>query len=151
MMQTLLTQTPSAPANGLDKAPLSGSVESKSIDGGTGSDSKGDFATLIAKARNSEQGAAEATQGGNHVRSAKSLATESASPKEETSKEQDPDADNKVEEVPATDFLLRLQDSLKLDTSLVTPQLAVAAQQSATAVDGNPLPQEGELEGIALD
>ncbi|MCJ8233647.1 flagellar hook-length control protein FliK [Aeromonas veronii] len=151
MMQTLLTQTSSAPANGLDKAPLSGSVESKSIDGGTGSDSKGDFATLIAKARDSEQGAAEATQGGNHVRSAKSLATESASPKEETGKEQDPDADNKVEEVPATDFLLRLQDSLKLDTSLVTPQLAVAAQQSATAVDGNPLPQEGELEGIALD
>ncbi|MGN5011597.1 flagellar hook-length control protein FliK [Aeromonas veronii] len=151
MMQTLLTQTPSAPANGLDKASLSGSVESKSIDGGTGSDSKGDFATLIAKARNSEQGAAEATQGGNHVRSAKSLATESASPKEETGKEQDPDADNKVEEVPATDFLLRLQDSLKLDTSLVTPQLAVAAQQSATVVDGNPLPQEGEQEGIALD
>lgn len=151
MMQTLLTQTPSAAANGLDKAPLSGSVESKSIDGGTGSDSKGDFATLIAKARNSEQGAPEATQGGNHVRSAKSLATESASPKEEIGKEQDPDADNKVEEVPATDFLLRLQDSLKLDTSLVTPQLAVAAQQSATAVDGNPLPQEGELEGIALD
>ncbi|WP_368150293.1 flagellar hook-length control protein FliK [Aeromonas sp. R2-4] len=151
MMQTLLTQTPSAPANGLDKAPLSGSVESKSIDGGTGSDSKGDFATLIAKARNSEQGAAEATQGGNHVRSAKSLATESVSPKEEIGKEQDPDADNKVEEVPATDFLLRLQDSLKLDTSLVTPQLAVAAQQSATAVDGNPLPQEGELEGIELD
>ncbi|MGY3853039.1 flagellar hook-length control protein FliK [Aeromonas aquatilis] len=151
MMQTLLTQTPSAPANGLDKAPLSGSVESKSIDGGTSSDSKGDFATLIAKARNSEQGAAEATQGGNHVRSAKSLATESASPKEETGKEQDPDADNKVEEVPATDFLLRLQDSLKLDTSLVTPQLVVAAQQCATAVDGNPLPQEGEQEGIALD
>ncbi|WP_421291753.1 flagellar hook-length control protein FliK [Aeromonas veronii] len=151
MMQTLLTQTPSAPANGLDKAPLSGSVESKSIDGGTGSDSKGDFATLIAKARNSEQGAAEATQGGNHVRSAKSLATESASPKEETGKEEGPDADNKVEEVPATDFLLRLQDSLKLDTSLVTPQLAVAAQQSATMVDGNPLPQEGEQEGIALD
>ncbi|MBA2080263.1 flagellar hook-length control protein FliK [Aeromonas veronii] len=151
MMQTLLTQTPSAPANGLDKAPLSGSVESKSIDGGTGSDSKGDFATLIAKARNSEQGTPEATQGGNHVRSAKSLATESASPKEEIGKEEDPDADNKVEEVPATDFLLRLQDSLKLDTSLVTPQLAVAAQQSATAVDGNPLPQEGEQEGIALD
>ncbi|MFQ2059857.1 flagellar hook-length control protein FliK [Aeromonas veronii] len=151
MMQTLLTQTPSAPANGLDKAPLSGSVESKSIDGGTGSDSKGDFATLIAKARNREQGTPEATQGGNHVRSAKSLATESASPKEETGKEQDPDADNKVGEVPATDFLLRLQDSLKLDTSLVTPQLAVAAQQSATVVDGNPLPQEGELEGIALD
>ncbi|TNI97346.1 flagellar hook-length control protein FliK [Aeromonas veronii] len=151
MMQTLLTQTPSAPANGLDKAPLSGSVESKSIDGGTGSDSKGDFATLIAKARNSEQGTPEATQGGNHVRSAKSLATESASPKEEIGKEEDPDADNKVEEVPATDFLLRLQDSLKLDTSLVTPHLAVAAQQSATAVDGNPLPQEGEQEGIALD
>ena len=151
MMQTLLTQTPSAPANGLDKAPLSGSVESKSIDGGTGSDSKGDFATLIAKAQNSEQGAAEASQGDNNVRSAKSLATESASPNEEASKEQDPDADSKVEAVPATDFLLRLQDSLKLDTSLVTPQLAVVAQQSATAIDGNPLPQEGEQEGIALD
>ncbi|WP_429010606.1 flagellar hook-length control protein FliK [Aeromonas allosaccharophila] len=151
MMQTLLTQTPSAPANGLDKAPLSGSVESKSIDGGAGSDSKGDFATLIAKAQNSEQGAAEASQGDNNVRSAKSLATESASPNEEASKEQDPDADSKVEEVPATDFLLRLQDSLKLDTSLVTPQLAVAAQQSATALDGNPLPQEGEQQGIALD
>ncbi|MEH8183405.1 flagellar hook-length control protein FliK [Aeromonas allosaccharophila] len=151
MMQTLLTQTPSAPANGLDKAPLSGSVESKSIDGGASSDSKGDFATLIAKAQNSEQGAAEASQGDNNVRSAKSLATESASPNEEASKEQDPDADSKIEEVPATDFLLRLQDSLKLDTSLVTPQLAVAAQQSATALDGNPLPQEGEQEGIALD
>ncbi|MGL6418558.1 flagellar hook-length control protein FliK [Aeromonas allosaccharophila] len=151
MMQTLLTQTPSAPANGLDKAPLSGSVESKSIDGGAGSDSKGDFATLIAKAQNCEQGAAEASQGDNNVRSAKSLATESASPNEEASKEQDPDADSKVEEVPATDFLLRLQDSLKLDTSLVTPQLAVAAQQSTTALDGNPLPQEGEQESIALD
>ncbi|MGU5765758.1 MULTISPECIES: flagellar hook-length control protein FliK [Aeromonas] len=151
MMQTLLTQTPSAPANGLDKAPLSGSVESKIIDGGAGSDSKGDFATLIAKAQNCEQGAAEASQGDNNVRSAKSLATESASPNEEASKEQDPDTDSKVEEVPATDFLLRLQDSLKLDTSLVTPQLAVAAQQSATALDGNPLPQEGEQEGIALD
>lgn len=151
MMQTLLTQTPSAPANGLDKAPQSGSVESKSIDGGAGSDSKGDFATLMAKAQNSEQDAAEPTQVGNPVRSAKSLATESASTKEETSKAQDPDADNKVEEVPATDFLLRLQDSLKLDTSLVAPQLAVAAQQSVAAVDGNPLPQEGELEGIALD
>ncbi|HHQ4481665.1 TPA: flagellar hook-length control protein FliK [Aeromonas veronii] len=151
MMQTLLTQTPSAPANGLDKAPLSGSVESKSIDGGAGSDSKGDFATLIAKAQHSEQGAAEASQGDNHVRSAKSLATESASPNEDASKEQDPDTDSKVEEVPATDFLLRLQDSLKLDTSLVTPQLAVAAQQSTTAVDGNPLPQESEQESIALD
>ncbi|HEH9440911.1 TPA: flagellar hook-length control protein FliK [Aeromonas sobria] len=151
MMQTLLTQAPPTVANGLDKAPLSGSVESKSIDGGTSSDSKGDFATLIAKAQNSEQGAAEVTQGGNNVRSAKSLATESTSPKEETSKEQDPDADNKVEEVPATDFLLRLQDSLKLDTSLVTPQQAMAPQQSATAVDGNPLPQQGEQEGIALD
>lgn len=151
MMQTLLTQAPPTVANGLDKAPLSGSVESKSIDGGTSSDSKGDFATLIAKAQNSEQGAAEATQGGNNVRSAKSLATESTSPKEETSKEQDPDADNKVEEVPATDFLLRLQDSLKLDTSLVTPQLAMTPQQSATAVDGNPLPQQGEQEEIALD
>ena len=151
MMQTVLTQTPSAAANGLDKAPLSSSVESKSIDGGASCDSKGDFATLIAKVQSSEQGMVDSSQSGNSLQSAKSLATERASSNDETSKETDPDADNKVEEVPATDFLLRLQDSLKLDTSLVTPQLAVAVQQGTTAVDGNPLPQQGEQEGIALD
>lgn len=151
MMQTVLTQAPSAAANGLDKAPLSSSVESKSIDGGASCDSKGDFATLIAKVQSSEQGMVDSSQSGNSLQSAKSLATERASSNDETSKEPDPDADNKVEEVPATDFLLRLQDSLKLDTSLVTPQLAVAAQQSTTAVDGNPLPQQGEQEGITLD
>lgn len=151
MMQTVLTQTPSALANGLDKSSLSASVESKSIDGGTDREPQSDFAIQIAKAQHSEQGTAEASLLDNSVRSAKSLATEGASPKDETSKEPDPDTDNKVEEVPATDFLLRLQDSLKLDTSLVTPQLVVVALQSATTVDGNPLPQEGDLEGIALD
>ncbi|HHQ4668945.1 TPA: flagellar hook-length control protein FliK [Aeromonas veronii] len=150
MMQTVLTQTPSVPANGLDKAPLNGASESNGIDM-VGSESKGDFASLIAKVQGSEQGVADSNQSVNTLQSAKSLATESASPHEEPSKEQDPDADNKVEEVPATDFLLRLQDSLKLDTSLVTPQLVVAAQQSATALDGNPLPQEGEQESIGLD
>ncbi|MGL5774263.1 MAG: flagellar hook-length control protein FliK, partial [Aeromonas veronii] len=78
MMQTVLTQTPSAAANGLDKAPLSSSVESKSIDGGASCDSKGDFATLIAKVQSSEQGMVDSSQSGNSLQSAKSLATERA-------------------------------------------------------------------------
>jgi len=151
MMQTVLTQTPSTPASGLDKAPQGGFVEGSGIEGGTSADSKGDFATLIAKAQSREQGAAEANQGGHQVQTAKSLATESSSAKEETRKEQDPEADNKVEEIPATDFLLRLQDSLKLDTSLVTPQLAVVAPPSLSTADGNPLPPEGEQGAIVLD
>ena len=70
--------------------------------------------------------------------------------KDEIIKDLDPDADKKVDDLPAHDFLLRLQDSLKLDMSLVTPQIAVLPQQitaSDAVVGGNPLPQqEGELD-----
>ncbi|WP_033135914.1 flagellar hook-length control protein FliK [Aeromonas finlandensis] len=158
MMQTLLTQTPSAPANGLDKAPLSGSSENKGIDSGTGADNKGDFASLIAKVQggdkkgqSSDKGAADATNNGQSARpagTAKSLANENNS---DAIKEKEPDSAQKSDdELPVNDFLLHLQDSLKLDTSLVTTQAAAALQQSAASgaqVDGNLLPQqEGEQE-----
>lgn len=141
MMQTLLTQTSSAPANGVDKAPLNGTVENNGIDGGTSTDNKGDFAALITKAQSCEQGAVQASQSG--AQTAKSLATESEFSKDDTVNEQD-DADKQVEELLASDFLLRLQDALKLDTSLVTPTLALPVAQSVIAVDGNLLPPEGE-------
>ncbi|WP_410171355.1 flagellar hook-length control protein FliK [Aeromonas jandaei] len=144
MMQTVLTQAPSAQTNGLDKAALNGTPETANLDSAGALDSKGDFASLIAKAQSkdkgpadkgsAEKGAAESAvnKSGSSDRSAKSLATESDSSIKE-------DAENKGGELPPNDFLLRLQDSLKLDTSLVTP--AVAA---AVPADGNLLPQEGE-------
>nr|WP_245194010.1 flagellar hook-length control protein FliK [Aeromonas jandaei] len=97
-------------------------------------DSKGDFASLIAKAQSKDKGPAESAvnKSGSNDRSAKSLATESDSSIKE-------DGEKKGDELPPNDFLLRLQDSLKLDTSLVTP--AVIA---TPPTDGNLLPQEGE-------
>ncbi|MEM0549687.1 MULTISPECIES: flagellar hook-length control protein FliK [Aeromonas] len=128
----------------MDKAALNGTPETANLDSAGALDSKGDFASLIAKAQSkdkgpadkgsAEKGAAESAvnKSGSSDRSAKSLATESDSSIKE-------DAENKGGELPPNDFLLRLQDSLKLDTSLVTP--AVAA---AVPADGNLLPQEGE-------
>ncbi|MFQ2122948.1 flagellar hook-length control protein FliK [Aeromonas jandaei] len=144
MMQTVLTQAPSAQTNGLDKAALNGTPETANMDSAGALDSKGDFASLIAKAQSkdkgpvdkgsAEKGAAESAvnKSGSSDRSAKSLATESDSSIKE-------DGEKKGDEWPPNDFLLRLQDSLKLDTSLVTP--AVVATPPA---DGNLLPQEGE-------
>lgn len=144
MMQTVLTQAPSAQTNGLDKAALNGTPETANMDSAGALDSKGDFASLIAKAQSkdkgpadkgsAEKGAAESAvnKSGSSDRSAKSLATESDSSIKE-------DGEKKGDELPPNDFLLRLQDSLKLDTSLVTPALVAAAP-----ADGNLLPQEGE-------
>ncbi|MBW3759438.1 flagellar hook-length control protein FliK [Aeromonas jandaei] len=144
MMQTVLTQAPSAQTNGLDKAALNGTPETANLDSAGALDSKGDFASLIAKAQSkdkepadkgsAEKGAAESAvnKSGSSDRSAKSLATESDSSIKE-------DAEKKGDELPPNDFLLRLQDSLKLDTSLVTPAVVAAAP-----ADGNLLPQEGE-------
>ncbi|WP_421247909.1 flagellar hook-length control protein FliK [Aeromonas jandaei] len=144
MMQTVLTQAPSAQTNGLDKAALNGTPETANLDSAGALDSKGDFASLIAKAQSkdkgpadkgsAEKGAAESAvnKSSSSDRSAKSLATESDSSIKE-------DGEKKGDELPPNDFLLRLQDSLKLDTSLVTP--AVVA---AVPADGNLLPQEGE-------
>lgn len=139
MMQTVLTQAPSAQTNGLDKAALNGTPETANLDSAGALDSKGDFASLIAKAQSKDKGPAEkgsaesvVNKSGSSDRSAKSLATESDSSIKE-------DGEKKGDELPPNDFLLRLQDSLKLDTSLVTP--AVVAVVPA---DGNLLPQEGE-------
>ena len=144
MMQTVLTQAPSAQTNGLDKAALNGTPETANMDSAGALDSKGDFASLIAKAQSkdkgpadkgsAEKGAAESAvnKSGSSDRSAKSLATESDSSIKE-------DGEKKGDELPPNDFLLRLQDSLKLDTSLVTPAIVAAAP-----ADGNLLPQEGE-------
>ncbi|QWL66739.1 flagellar hook-length control protein FliK [Aeromonas jandaei] len=144
MMQTVLTQAPSAQTNGLDKAALNGTPETANMDSAGALDSKGDFASLIAKAQSKDKGPADkgsaekgaadsaVNKSGSSDRSAKSLATESDSSIKE-------DTEKKGDELPPNDFLLRLQDSLKLDTSLVTP--AVVATPPA---DGNLLPQEGE-------
>ncbi|MGN5114516.1 flagellar hook-length control protein FliK [Aeromonas jandaei] len=144
MMQTVLTQAPSAQTNGLDKAALNGTPETANLDSAGALDSKGDFASLIAKAQSrdkgpaakgsAEKGAAESAvnKSGSSDRTAKSLATESDSSIKE-------DGEKKGDELPPNDFLLRLQDSLKLDTSLVTPAIVAAAP-----ADGNLLPQEGE-------
>ncbi|MBL0625455.1 flagellar hook-length control protein FliK [Aeromonas jandaei] len=139
MMQTVLTQAPSAQTNGLDKAALNATPETANLDSAGALDSKGDFASLIAKAQSKDKGPAEkgsaesaVNKSGSSDRSAKSLATESDSSIKE-------DAENKGDELPPNDFLLRLQDSLKLDTSLVTPAIVAAAP-----ADGNLLPQEGE-------
>ena len=144
MMQTVLTQAPSAQTNGLDKAALNGTPETANMDSAGALDSKGDFASLIAKAQSkdkgpadkgsAEKGAAESAvnKSSSNDRSAKSLATESDSSIKE-------DGEKKGDELPPNDFLLRLQDSLKLDTSLVTPAVVAAAP-----ADGNLLPQEGE-------
>ncbi|CAJ1917426.1 hypothetical protein FNBNMHLP_03983 [Aeromonas jandaei] len=139
MMQTVLTQAPSAQTNGLDKAALNGTPETANMDSAGALDSKGDFASLIAKAQSKDKGPAEkgsaesaVNKSGSSDRSAKSLATESDSSIKE-------DGEKKGDELPPNDFLLRLQDSLKLDTSLVTPAIVAAAP-----ADGNLLPQEGE-------
>uniref|UniRef100_UPI003BA1B9CE flagellar hook-length control protein FliK n=1 Tax=Aeromonas jandaei TaxID=650 RepID=UPI003BA1B9CE len=139
MMQTVLTQAPSAQTNGLDKAALNGTPETANMDSAGALDSKGDFASLIAKAQSKDKGPAEkgsaesaVNKSGSSDRSAKSLATESDSSIKE-------DGEKKGDELPPNDFLLRLQDSLKLDTSLVTPSVVAAAP-----ADGNLLPQEGE-------
>nr|WP_236661832.1 flagellar hook-length control protein FliK [Aeromonas jandaei] len=123
----------------MDKAALNATPETANLDSAGALDSKGDFASLIAKAQSKDKGPAEkgsaesaVNKSGSSDRSAKSLATESDSSIKE-------DAENKGDELPPNDFLLRLQDSLKLDTSLVTPAIVAAAP-----ADGNLLPQEGE-------
>nr|WP_260393098.1 flagellar hook-length control protein FliK [Aeromonas jandaei] len=136
----------------MDKAALNGTPETANLDSAGALDSKGDFASLIAKAQSkdkgpadkgsAEKGAAESAvnKSGSSDRSAKSLATESDSSIKE-------DGEKKGDELPPNDFLLRLQDSLKLDTSLVTPPAQPPIVATAPA-DGNPLPQEGEPHAI---
>lgn len=165
MMQTVLTQAPSTLTNGLENASLNGVAETGGGDGGNPSGQRGDFATEIAKV----QGTGSAPERVNSApeasssQTAKSLATDEVSSEVEAAGSDKPaksdKSDTKAEDLPASDFLLRLQDSLKLDTTLVTaPAVSlpaqVVAEQDATidpafVANGNLLPQEGEGDVLA--
>lgn len=165
MMQTVLTQAPSTLTNGLENASLNGVAETGGSDGGNPSGQRGDFATEIAKVQGTGS-APERVKSAPEVSSsqtAKSLATDEASSEVEAAGSDKPaksdKSDTKAEDLPASDFLLRLQDSLKLDTTLVTapavplPAQVVAEQDAAIdpafVANGNLLPQEGEGDVLA--
>ncbi|MGN7510784.1 flagellar hook-length control protein FliK [Aeromonas salmonicida] len=175
MMQTLLTNTPSASAaTPADKnAPLISSSDKG--DQASQSDLKGGFSEVMAKTQQTDkvtgarQGSKVAAgeqvapdplakekvvtdkgEGRKHG-DAKSLADTTGETAATDGKEK------KMEEAESSaspiDFLQRLQDALKQDTSLVSP--AVLNLAPAVEGDGNMLPQEGEAtasaDALALD
>ncbi|MFM1687372.1 flagellar hook-length control protein FliK [Aeromonas salmonicida] len=175
MMQTLLTNTPSASAaTPADKnAPLISSSDKG--DQASQSDLKGGFSEVMAKTQQTDK-ATGARQGskvaageqvapdplakekvvtakgeGRKHGDAKSLADTTEETAATDGKEK------KMEEAESSaspiDFLQRLQDALKQDTSLVSP--AVLNLAPAVEGDGNMLPQEGEAtastDALALD
>ncbi|MFK0668596.1 flagellar hook-length control protein FliK, partial [Aeromonas salmonicida] len=175
MMQTLLTNTPSASAaTPADKnAPLISSSDKG--DQSSQSDLKGGFSEVMAKTQQTDK-ATGARQGskvaageqvapdplakekvvtdkgeGRKHGDAKSLADTTEETAATDGKEK------KMEEAGSSaspiDFLQRLQDALKQDTSLVSP--AVLNLAPAVEGDGNMLPQEDETtasaDALALD
>ncbi|MGL4715458.1 MAG: flagellar hook-length control protein FliK, partial [Aeromonas sp.] len=143
MMQTRVTLAPSGAANGLDNASTSKMSGSRVLESGHGALDKGDFAALVTKAQSCEQGTGDAVSSshGLAVGSDKGLALGSEAIKDEVIDEQEPDTDKKEEGAKAGDFLLQLQDALKLDTSLVTTALVPALSMAiAVPEDGNLLP-----------
>ncbi|MGE6117458.1 flagellar hook-length control protein FliK [Aeromonas salmonicida] len=175
MMQTLLTNTPFASAaTPADKnAPLISSSDKG--DQASQSDLKGGFSEVMAKTQQTDK-ATGARQGskvaageqvapdplakekvvtakgeGRKHGDAKSLADTTEETAATDGKEK------KMEEAESSaspiDFLQRLQDALKQDTSLVSP--AVLNLAPAVEGDGNMLPQEGEAtasaDALALD
>ncbi|GAB5991237.1 flagellar hook-length control protein FliK [Aeromonas enteropelogenes] len=165
MMQTVLTQAPSTLTNGLENASLNGVAETGGSDGGNPSGQRGDFATEIAKVQGtgSAPERVKSAPEASSAQTAKSLATDEVSSEVEAAGSDKPaksdKSDTKAEDLPASDFLLRLQDSLKLDTTLVTapavplPAQVVAEQDAAIdpafVANGNLLPQEGEGDVLA--
>lgn len=165
MMQTVLTQAPSTLTNGLENASLNGVAETGGSDGGNPSGQRGDFATEIAKVQGtgSAPERVKSAPEASSSQTAKSLATDEVSSEVEAAGSDKPaksdKSDTKAEDLPASDFLLRLQDSLKLDTTLVTapavplPVQVVAEQDAAIdpafVANGNLLPQEGEGDVLA--
>ncbi|WP_421198942.1 flagellar hook-length control protein FliK [Aeromonas enteropelogenes] len=165
MMQTVLTQAPSTLTNGLENASLNGVAETGGSDGGNPSGQRGDFATEIAKVQGtgSVPERVKSAPEASSSQTAKSLATDEVSSEVEAAGSDKPakseKSDTKAEDLPASDFLLRLQDSLKLDTTLVTapavplPAQVVAKQDAAIdpafVANGNLLPQEGEGDVLA--
>ncbi|MGE6178316.1 flagellar hook-length control protein FliK [Aeromonas salmonicida] len=175
MMQTLLTNTPSASAaTPADKnAPLISSSDKG--DQASQSDLKGGFSEVMAKTQQTDKvtGARQGSKvaAGEQV-APDPLATEKVvTDKGEGRKHGDAKSladttgetaatdgkEKKMEEAESSaspiDFLQRLQDALKQDTSLVSP--AVLNLAPAVEGDGNMLPQEGEAtasaDALALD
>ncbi|MDM5061950.1 flagellar hook-length control protein FliK [Aeromonas salmonicida] len=169
MMQTLLTNTPSASA--APSADKNASLISSSDKGdqSSQSDLKGGFSDEMVKARQADK-ATGARQGskvaaGEQVASDPLVKETVVTDKGEGRKHGDAksladttgetaatdDKEKKMDEAESSaspiDFLQRLQDALKQDTSLVSP--AVLNLAPAVEGDGNMLPQEGEATASA--
>ncbi|WCH28555.1 flagellar hook-length control protein FliK [Aeromonas salmonicida] len=175
MMQTLLTNTPSASA--APSADKNASLISSSDKGdqSSQSDLKGGFSDEMVKARQADK--ATGARQGSKVAAGEQVAPDPlaketvVTDKGEGRKHGDAksladttvetaatdDKEKKMDEAESSaspiDFLQRLQDALKQDTSLVSP--AVLNLAPAVEGDGNMLPQEDEAtasaEALALD
>ncbi|MFB0768227.1 flagellar hook-length control protein FliK [Aeromonas salmonicida] len=175
MMQTLLTNTPSASA--APSADKNASLISSSDKGdqSSQSDLKGGFSEEMVKARQADK--ATGARQGSKVAAGEQVAPDPlaketvVTDKGEGRKHGDAksladttvetaatdDKEKKMDEAESSaspiDFLQRLQDALKQDTSLVSP--AVLNLAPAVEGDGNMLPQEDEAtasaEALALD
>ncbi len=164
MMQTLLTNSPAAPtAAAADKS----AVLTASQDGGEGalqSDGKAGFSEVMnrvqqadkvnakadgkASARpGAEQGSAGASESNKPVPTTKSEAAKSLANEAEEAGSADDKPQKGSEPDPAltpNDFLQRLQDALKQDTSLVAPTaINLVATAPVVETDGKMLPQKG--------
>ncbi|MDM5149185.1 flagellar hook-length control protein FliK [Aeromonas salmonicida] len=175
MMQTLLTNTPSASA--APSADKNASLISSSDKGdqSSQSDLKGGFSEEMVKARQADK--ATGARQGSKVAAGEQVAPDPlvketvVTDKGEGRKHGDAksladttgetaatdDKEKKMDEAESSaspiDFLQRLQDALKQDTSLVSP--AVLYLAPAVEGDGNMLPQEDEAtasaDALALD
>ncbi|XAG68143.1 flagellar hook-length control protein FliK [bacterium 19CA06SA08-2] len=175
MMQTLLTNTPSASA--APSADKNASLISSSDKGdqASQSDLKGGFSDEMVKARQADK--ATGARQGSKVAAGEQVAPDPlvketvVTDKGEGRKHGDAksladttgetaatdDKEKKMDEAESSaspiDFLQRLQDALKQDTSLVSP--AVLYLAPAVEGDGNMLPQEDEAtasaDALALD
>lgn len=164
MMQTLLTNSPAAPtAAAADKS----AVLTASQDGGEGalqSDGKAGFSEVMNRVQQAdkvnakadgkaparpgaEQGSAGASESNKPVPTAKSGAAKSLANEAEEAGSADDKPQKGSEPDPAltpNDFLQRLQDALKQDTSLVAPTaINLVATAPVVETDGKMLPQKG--------
>ncbi len=165
MMQTLLTPPPpvqaAAPADKSAPIPPASDSGERTPQG----EPKGGFSDVMAKARTAgapvtkgSQTAAMEPKAGGQVVTDQVAGDKRASDKHADAKSLANDAEGtaaiddnkkKTEEAESraspNDFLLRLQDALKQDTSLVSPtSLNLVVTAPAVDTDGNMLPQEGE-------
>ncbi|MDF5703732.1 flagellar hook-length control protein FliK [Aeromonas hydrophila subsp. hydrophila] len=164
MMQTLLTNSPAAPtAAAADKS----AVLTASQDGGEGalqSDGKAGFSEVMNRVQQAdkvnakadgkaparpgaEQGSAGASESNKPVPTTKSEAAKSLANEAEEAGSADDKPQKGSEPDPAltpNDFLQRLQDALKQDTSLVAPTaINLVATAPVVETDGKMLPQKG--------